>query len=409
MAWGDMVCRWFYYRADAHNDSMAKVMAINRAAGLETRASIAPPDDLIYNQQTAPSIADLHRIFMSKGVPLAVRAAKKAIRESTLPPTSITHIVSATCTDSANPGFDHFVARGLGIVHRPVEKVLLHGVGCSGGLAALRTAAGLALGHAARGLPARVLCVTLEVNTPMVRSELDSVQRDGEVRIAACLFSDGATAVVLSNGVGEQQAAQEPVYELLGWEHRIIPDTEDEIGFHVDPAGWKAVLTPRVPEVTAAAILPTFNDLLAALLPQLPPGYQTPADFDWALHPGGLAILLNAQRALGITREHLRASYDVYATRGNSGSATVYSVLDRLRGGRERQNGTAQDDGDDDDDDAQKGAQDGGEGLREYVVACAFGPGVAIEMCVLRRRMPRVEQGACLDAQGLAQGIADVS
>lgn len=212
---------------------MAKVLSINRAAGIESRASIAPPDDPMYNQQNAPSIADLHKIFILEGVPLAISAAKKAIKESALELDRITHVVSATCTDSANPGFDHSVVKGLGITHR-VEKVLLHGVGCSGGLAALRTAANLALGHTARGLPARVLCVALEVNTPMVRSELDSIQESQQVRIAACLFSDAATAVVLSNGIGEQA---EPVYELLGWDHRIIPDTESELGFDVDPAG----------------------------------------------------------------------------------------------------------------------------------------------------------------------------
>ncbi|PWI65667.1 hypothetical protein PCL_06872 [Purpureocillium lilacinum] len=342
----DALSKRFYTDSPA----MAKVLSINRAAGIESRASIAPPDDPMYNQQNAPSIADLHKIFILEGVPLAISAAKKAIKESALELDRITHVVSATCTDSANPGFDHSVVKGLGITHR-VEKVLLHGVGCSGGLAALRTAANLALGHTARGLPARVLCVALEVNTPMVRSELDSIQESQQVRIAACLFSDAATAVVLSNGIGEQA---EPVYELLGWDHRIIPDTESELGFDVDPAGWKAILTPRVPQVTAAAMLPTFEDLLAAL-PPLPPTYSAATDFDWVLHPGGPAILANAERALSLTRQHLRASYDV--------------VLDRLRCM-----------------DADTSSDN--EGRREYIVACAFGPGVAVEMCILRRRAP---------------------
>ncbi|KAJ6437404.1 type iii polyketide synthase [Purpureocillium lavendulum] len=354
--------------------AMSKVLSINRSAGIETRASIAPFDHAMHSGEETMSIADLHDVFMREGVPLAVSAAEKALAESGLDLASITHVVSATCTDSANPGFDHFVTKGLGITH-PVEKVLLHGVGCSGGLAALRTAANLALGHAARRLPARVLCVTLEVNTPMARSELDRVHRSQETRIAACLFSDAATAVVLSNDVGLQVT---PVYELLGWQHRIIPDTEQELGFDVEPSGWKAILTSRVPDVSAAAIVPTFNALLAAL-PPLPRGYAAAADFDWALHPGGPAILREAARVLGggVTREqHLRASWDVYGSRGNSGSATIYSVLDRLRRvERERENGH-------------------GDGVerrdcaREYVVACAFGPGVAVEMCMLRRVVP---------------------
>jgi type III polyketide synthase len=170
---------------------------------------------------------------MSKGVPLATRAAQKAIKEANLDPEDITHIVSSTCTNSANPGFDHFVAKSLGILPS-TEKVLLHGVGCSGGLAALRTAANLALGHEARSRPARILCLTLEVNTTLVRSELDSVHEQQETRIAACLFSDGASAVVLSNGVGRQS---EPIYKLLGWHHSIVPDTECELGFNVHPYG----------------------------------------------------------------------------------------------------------------------------------------------------------------------------
>ena len=38
------------------------------------------------------------------------------------------------------------------------------------------------------------------------------------------LFSDCASAVVLSNGVSEQLAV-DPLYELLGWKHRLLPDT----------------------------------------------------------------------------------------------------------------------------------------------------------------------------------------
>ena len=212
---------------------MKKVLTINQYTGIDTRSSVGTPDHPIVNQEKAPSIADLHRLFLSDGVPLAVTAAKKAIAEAKMDLREITHIVATTCTDSANPGFDHFVAKGLGITHQ-VEKVLLHGVGCSGGLAALRTGANLALGHTARGRPARVLCVALEVSTTMARSELDSINELRETRIGACLFSDCASTVVLSNGIGEPA---ESVYDLLGWDHRVIPDTEDDLGFDVDPVG----------------------------------------------------------------------------------------------------------------------------------------------------------------------------
>ncbi len=61
---------------------------------------------------------------------------------------------------------------------------------------------------------------------------------------------------------------------------------------------------------------------------------------------------------MDLTPEHLRASYEIYMKYGNSSSATIISVLNKLRES---------------------------EG-KERVIACAFGPGIALEMMVLRRR-----------------------
>lgn len=77
------------------------------------------------------------------------------------------------------------------------------------------------------------------------------------------------------------------------------------------------------------------------------------------MHPGGSSIITGVEQAMNLTPEHLQASYEIYMKYGNSSSATIISVLDRLRN------------------------IDGG---REKVIACAFGPGIALEMMVLRRR-----------------------
>ncbi|KAI1387284.1 thiolase-like protein [Hypoxylon trugodes] len=348
--------------------AMGRVLSINKYTGIDTRSSIGTSDHPVVNQPEAPSIAELHKLFISDGVPLAIEASRKAILEAGIDLSQITHIVATTCTDSANPGFDHFVAKGLSITHQ-VEKVLLHGVGCSGGLAVLRTAANLALGHAMRRKPARILCVTLEVSTTMARSELNSINELQETRIGACLFSDCASAVILSNGIG--QATAEPVYELLGWEHKILPDTEADLGFDVDPVGWKVVLSPRVPKLATEVLRPSFDELLESV-PGIPVGYREAADFDWAMHPGGLTILTGAEKVMNISSEHMRASYDRYMNHGNSSSATIFSVMDRLRSK-----------------DMDALAPDGR--VRDYVVGCAFGPGISVEMCMLKRNMGRRE------------------
>ncbi|KAI1278307.1 thiolase-like protein [Xylaria sp. FL0933] len=352
-------------RFHPESPAMQKVLSINRFTGIETRSSIGTSEHPLVNNADPPSIAELHATFMSDGVPLAVDAARKALTEARLDVSQITHVVSTTCTDSANPGFDHYLAKELGLQPN-VEKVLLHGVGCSGGLATLRTAANLALGHRLRDKAARILCVALEVSTTLVRSELESIHKTQSTRIGACLFSDCASAVVLSNGVGE--ATVEPVYELLGWDHRIIPNSEGDLGFDADPVGWKVVLSPHVPKLTEQVLEPAFADLMASVEHHLPETYRTAPDFDWAMHPGGLTILTNAERTLKISAEHMRASYHRYMEHGNSSSATIFSIMDHLR--------TKEMD---------SYAPDGK--VKDYVVGCAFGPGITVELCMLKRNM----------------------
>ncbi|KAI4270308.1 MAG: hypothetical protein L6R38_007170 [Xanthoria sp. 2 TBL-2021] len=336
--------------------ALKKVLSINRFTGIETRAAIGDVDHPVVNQPTPPSIKVLNDLFRVEGVRLSVNACRKAIQEWGGSVDDITHIVSTTCTNSANPGFDHFVVKELGI-RSSIEKILLHGIGCSGGMAAMRTAAHLALGSSYQRKPARVLLLACEISSVLVRSELDSINEEQQTRVGVCLFSDCASAAILSNGVGEDATA-EPIFDLLGWKHQIIDDTEEDLGFDVDPLGWKVVLTQRVPTLAAAAVSPCFQDLVKSV-PAVDDNDQSPiaADFDWALHPGGSLIITGVEQAMNLTPEHLRASYEIYMKYGNSSSATIFSVLNKLRESEGKEN----------------------------VVACAFGPGIALEMMLLRR------------------------
>ena len=101
----------------------------------------------------------------------------------------ITHVVSTTCTNSANPGYDHYVVKELGL-NTSIEKVLLHGVGCSGGLAALRTAANIALGSSFRPEAG---------SNPGIG--LRDLQRSGEKRAGQYLQERGSAGLALRSSV----------------------------------------------------------------------------------------------------------------------------------------------------------------------------------------------------------------
>ena len=350
---------------------MSKVLSINRYSGIDSRSAVGGVDHPLVNRPEPPSIRELNELFMQEGVRLSVSACEQALAEWQGQVSDITHVVSTTCTNSANPGYDHFVTKKLGI-SRHAEKVLLHGIGCSGGMAAMRTAANLALGASYRQKPARILVLACEISSVLVRSELESIHKNQEVRIGVALFSDCASACVISNGYGAPPTSG-PVYSLLGWRHELLDDTHSDLGFDVDPAGWKVVLTPRVPILTSAAVLPAFQSLLASI-PDLraPRDFEPlrPSDFDWALHPGGSSIITGIQKAMALSEDHLLASYGVYVEHGNSSSATIMSVLDRSR--REQK--------------------------RDKVVACAFGPGICLEMMILNRGKAQAEDGLVSEA-----------
>jgi predicted naringenin-chalcone synthase len=126
--------------------------------------------------------------------------------------------------------------------------------------------------------------------------------------------------------------------------------------------GYRAHIGKDVPIHSVSAIPPMLKKMIPSFVRSM--GVEAPSaslrvqDFDWAIHPGGKAILKGAQQAMNISDEQLRASYKVYTTRGNTASVTILSVLDRLR--------------------------NMGEG-KNNVVACSFGPGMICEMAGLRR------------------------
>ena len=208
---------------------------IDEHSGIDTRSAIGTIDHPITNGAKPPSIAELYDIFLDYGVNLSVAACRNALEQWGGDISEITHMVSTTCTNSANPGFDHFVVKALGL-NTSIEKVLLHGVSCSGGLAALRTAANIALGSRFLGKPARILVLACEISSVLIRSELDSISRDQDVRHGVTHFGDCASAVVLGNEF-VNGSDEDPLLELLGWEHRIIDGTTNEFGFNTDPLG----------------------------------------------------------------------------------------------------------------------------------------------------------------------------
>ncbi|KAF2265253.1 chalcone synthase B [Lojkania enalia] len=331
-----------------------KLIAVNKLTGISSRPLVSNFSGDETTCSSPPPIDEISRTFREIGVDLAVSACKKALLEAQISASEVTHTVAVTCTDTGNPGYDILVTGKLDL-DPEVDRTLLHGVGCAGGLAALRTAANMAAGAAQRGIPARVLVFACELCSLYTRCELQSACDDNkEFSIGPVLFSDAAAALVVCNELGLERGVR-PVFELLDWNSAILPGTLASMSYLVEPDGYHLRLSKCVPENCVGAIMPMYKTLESSF------GYGDDfktSDCDWAMHPGGIAILRGAQQALNLFQDQLRASFDIYQSYGNSSSPTILIVLDRLRNmgyGRDR------------------------------VIATSFGPGLRIEMFTMKR------------------------
>jgi type III polyketide synthase len=215
---------------------LRKLLAINKKTGIQTRASVLDFKQGFATNPNPPNFADLDEHFRDVGVNLATQACRKALQEAGIAPEDITHTIAVTCTNQGNPGYNLLVHQELGL--RPdIDHTLLHGVGCAGGLSIMRPAAQMALAATARGRPARVLAFACELCTPNVRSELAAAEKSSaeDVCVAAALFSDGAAAFVLTNGIGKGES--KGIFQLGAFGNAVVTDTMGHMSFFVDEFG----------------------------------------------------------------------------------------------------------------------------------------------------------------------------
>ena len=205
-------------------------------SGIRHLCSVLPLDDRIWFQQTLPTIADTDALFKEHAISLVCRAAKGAITEWGGSMYDISHVVAVTCTNTANPGFVITLCSTLGL--RPtVHRTLLRGLGCAGGVSALRIAHDLLAGAALQGLPARALVVSCDLPTLFTRAELHRIDVDQEVGFGLSRFSDGASALVLTNWIGIKVLERGPIWNLLGFRSVIVNESEGYSELNVGPFG----------------------------------------------------------------------------------------------------------------------------------------------------------------------------
>lgn len=278
-------------------------------------------------------------VYRREAPRLAAAAARRALgRDGGVAPDAVDHLFVATCTGFFAPSVDVTLAESLGL-RADVGRTLVGFQGCQAGLTALRLAE-----QACRARPgATVLVVCVELCS--LHFQLEGTDDD---LLANALFADGAAAVVVAGGAVPRTGRALAIERCATW---LLVDAAPEMTWNVGDHGFRMHLGRRLPRIVGRDARAFVREHV------LDAARRAPADCDWAVHPGGVAVLDAVEESFELAPEALRHSREVLARHGNMSSPTIHFVLDRIL----------------------DSSTDG-----RPVVALAFGPGLTIEAASLR-------------------------
>lgn len=271
---------------------------------------------------------------------LTVDAARRLLQESGCHPGSIRRLITITCTGFFAPGIDYHLMKALQLP--PTTKRTQIGfMGCAAALVGFTSVLeGLQASDASEGatlLVAVELC-SLHLQTEPTRDNI----------LANMIFADGCAAALFS-----RDPAYHPRLELLFTHSHLFPDSSTFMGWTIGNTGFEMMLSSELPRIIEEQAVPVLEQLLRDR------GIDRSSIRHWVLHPGGRAILDALQTGLRLNEEDMAPSRAVLKKHGNMSSASILFVMKELLDTRPI-------------------------GKNEHVCAVAFGPGLTMEIALLK-------------------------
>ena len=238
---------------------------------------------------------------------MATQAAEQALHEAGLSAEKIDAIIISTCTGYLCPGLTSYVSERLQL-RADALCLDLVGQGCGAAIPNLRTGEALL----ASGRAQHVLSICVEVC-----SAAFYLDNDPGVLISACLFGDGAGAMILANQPNPRQRS-------IKWKACttvLSPADRDLLRFEQRGGMLRNILTPQVPAAAAKVADQVLREVLATA------GVTREQIRAWVWHAGGREVLVALRKQLNLTETDVRHSAAVLQELGNISSPCVYFVL----------------------------------------------------------------------------------
>lgn len=308
-----------------------------RRAEVDQRFSVVDSQGLAEPRNLSQTM-DLYRVHAAE---LGCRATLSCLKSAGVSAQDIDMIVSCSCTGLLLPSLSVLVAQELGM-RSNVRRIHITEAGCAGGASALARAS-----EFVRAFPSgRALVLAVELPTlTLQRSDQSPANL-----VASALFGDGAAAALVE-GAAVRRESRGPGVQIVATSCEVLPGSLSKLGFDLRDGGLHIVLSKQVPAIISEH-LPRVVD--AFLLEQ---GLSRQELSFFVMHAGGRKILDSVDASLGLDAGATLVSRDVLRAFGNQSSASVLFVL------RET---------------LHRGIPPG------YGLLAAFGPGITVELSLLR-------------------------
>lgn len=336
----------FYLKSTDDLTNKRKIKIVAGKTGIDNRYSVisdfdkAPGDYEFFNKTATllpePTLTQRMQLYQRHATALSKKAIEKIKGFQQLKST-LTHLITVTCTGLFAPGLDIELMREMDL-NPAIQRSSVNFMGCNAAVIALKNADAICKSQPG----AKVLIVCTELCTIHFQK-----QYNDDYLLSNLIFGDGSAAVLVTADPEKHYAH---AVEIDAFNSLILHNGYSDMAWQLSETGFIMNLSSYVPDLIRKNIKPMMEKIgLAA------------DDFKhWAIHPGGKRIVDDFAAALELDKCHLAPTYNVLRNYGNMSSPTVLFVLKEVLEKAKPEN------------------------IGNRIFAAAFGPGLSIETMQLR-------------------------
>jgi predicted naringenin-chalcone synthase/4-hydroxybenzoate polyprenyltransferase len=331
----------FYLKSTDDLTNKRKIKIVAGKTGIENRYSVISdfdkePEDYEFFNKTItllpePTLTQRMALYQKHATGLSKKAIEKIAGFQHIK-SSITHLITVTCTGLFAPGLDVELMRELNL--KPsIQRSSVNFMGCNAAIIALKNADAIC-----RSEPdAKVLIVCTELCSIHFQK-----QYNDDYLLSNLIFADGAASVLVTSQPSGEYLHQ---VKIDAFNSMILHNGYSDMAWRLSETGFIMNLSSYVPDLIRKNIKPMLQSV-----------DLKPEDYKhWAVHPGGKRIVDDFAAALELDKCFLAPTYNVLKNYGNMSSPTVLFVLKEVLEKAKPEN------------------------RHNKIFAAAFGPGLSIE------------------------------